>query len=42
MFQSQFAVPITHGGYANASDVEVCSIKISVILIANEKNYIHQ
>lgn len=23
LFQSQFAVPITHGGYANASNVEV-------------------
>lgn len=24
LFQSQFAVPILHGGYANASNTEVC------------------
>ncbi len=26
LFHSQFSIPITHGGYANASNVEVISI----------------
>lgn len=26
LFQAQFAVPITHGGYSNASDTEVTCI----------------